>query len=375
MSNNVELLECQYCGCTFEPENRTDLALDVERYMGECICNDCAEDKFDYCASCHSLDYISDMIYDDNCGEYVCESCYDREEFYVSYPAYDRAFFERGSKFRKIAGKDEVVTPSTRYFGAEIELDDDSESVRRTDVIRTLESAFRDREWFKYFYPKGDCSLSNGIEFMTPAMTLKAHYEHYWNEFFRVAMSTGLRGHYTEHAGLHIHINKEAFGDNPSQSDLNQAKLVLLFDVMDEELIRFSRRSLGSLEDYSNFYGVKSSFNRNFENGLSQINYYKNAGQKMRVVNFFHDDTVEVRLFKATGNPETFYAALEFCDLAVDAVTSLDLVLIKDYTFEKLMERAIQKGYTNFIKYVHRRRISGYCNDYSLNGCLSRIPR
>lgn len=363
MSDIVEY-ECWHCGCIISEDEYDVEVYDVyDRY----VCSQCAEEYYAHCSRCEDLLLISHMY--QRGSRYLCDNCADATGYSGSgnEHIYDEEFWRnsRGRVFTKQSLPEEDSV-SARYFGVEVELDDETGDVDTYDVVELLENTFKDRRWFALHYPKGDGSLNNGVEIISQPMTLRFHKQHYWKEIFKLVTQNGLFGHDCRHAGLHIHINNGAFGAEVSERETNQAKLILLFDVLRSDITRFSRRTLDSIDTYAAFYDVSHEFNACMR--------LKRNSCKMRCVNFIHDNTTEIRIFRGTANPETFYASLEFCDILVDIVTKTPFEEIENVTFADFVYLATQKGYIDFLKYTRRRNISPLTTDEGLEALLSSIP-
>ena len=130
-----------------------------------------------------------------------CERCFDEFEDEIEEYGYKPTpiFYGQGK----------------RYFGVELEVD---EGGKDNDNAATLKSIANVHE--ENIYIKSDGSLEDGFEIVSHPMTLEYHAEEMnWKELLREAVSMGYRSHQTSTCGLHVHVNRNAFGDNQAEQE------------------------------------------------------------------------------------------------------------------------------------------------------------
>ena len=67
----------------------------------------------------------------------------------------------------------------------------------------------------------------------------------------------GYTSHQAGTCGLHIHVNRDAFGNTEGLQDVRIARILYFFEKNWEELLKFSRRTQGQLNQWAARYGYK----------------------------------------------------------------------------------------------------------------------
>lgn len=164
------------------------------------LCEQCVDDHYTYCSGCGALVYNDDVYYTDD-NEYdrdypYCDSCYHKYNEKVIHDYYykpDPVFFGDGKL----------------YMGIELEIDDAGEDEEYAGEIYNTANLTTD-----HLYLKHDGSLYNGFELVSHPMTIEYHKNKMpWSSILSRAIHMGYRSHQTDNCGLHIHINRSAFGD------------------------------------------------------------------------------------------------------------------------------------------------------------------
>ena len=126
----------------------------------------------------------------------------------------------------------------------------------------------------------------------------------------------GYRSHQAGTCGLHVHVNRTAFGETTAQQDTCIARVLYFFEKHWEELLKFSRRTPRQLERWAARYGYKDS-------PRDILDHAKKGGGAGRYtcVNLQNDATVEFRMFRGTLKYNTLIATLQlvnqFCSVAI----------------------------------------------------------
>ena len=318
---------CTHCN---QPRPQTEL-VEID---GEYLCPDCLEAETLVCARC------GDRIWqDNNAGDEqtpLCQRCYDR--FYTSCESCGRvilqgdAYFEdeddtdpfcwecycRAQQNKQIHEYSYKPAPifygeGERYFGVELELDHGGEDSGNACAI--MGRANLDRE---LIYCKHDGSLDSGFEIVTHPMTLDFHQTAMpWLDVLDEAVGLGYRSHQARTCGLHIHVNRTAFGDTEIQQELAIARVLYLVEKFWDELLKFSRRTQSQLDRWAARYGYK-------EHPMQILDRAKERYGRGRyfAVNLLNRNTIEFRLFRGTLKYNTLIATLQLvnkiCEVAVN---------------------------------------------------------
>ena len=266
------------------------------------LCERCFDRYYTSCERCGRVISLDEACYCDDDDDYpYCHSC--RDEI-VSREIIHNYYYKPTPIFY---GED------SRYFGVELEIDGAGESSNNAEQI--LDAVHRN--CLELIYCKHDGSLDDGFEIVTHPMTLDFHlHEMPWESVCREAVSLGYYSHQAKTCGLHIHVNRTAFGETEYEQDSCIARILYFFEKHWEELLKFSRRTERQLERWAARYGYK-------ENPTDILEHAKKgySAGRYTCVNLCNTDTVEFRIFRGTLKVNTIIATLQMvnriCDLAI----------------------------------------------------------
>jgi len=307
---------------------------DAHEGNGELWCGRCHEQSFRECSSCSESVHVNDAIRLQIRGRTrsYCETCandFDRCRQCDAIVTDEGCQCAGGGaiihpynwrptvKFFCQPHEMKVPVAQRLHFGFELEM----ESGRRSDQPALLERL--KTEW-SYF--KADGSLSNGFEWVTHPFTWAWFGEHRADieERLRAASSAGYRSYNTTTCGLHVHMSKSAF------TSFHLFKFMALVYQNDEFTTLLSQRvSEGEFnqEPYLHKYASLSAENLNTKNLIRKARRRSRnpTGEKYVAVNVMPPHTVELRFFRGTLHPPSFFKALEYARAAYDfsAVTAV----------------------------------------------------
>ena len=129
------------------------------------------------------------------------------------------------------------------------------------------------------------------------------------------AISLGYRSHQTSTCGLHIHVNRDCFGEDRDTQDEVISRILYFVEHHWNEMLKFSRRSEYSMNRWAARYGFEKT-------GREILDKAKKGNNgRYAAVNLMNWATIEFRLFRGTLKYNTLIAALELvnaiCDLAI----------------------------------------------------------
>ncbi len=131
----------------------------------------------------------------------------------------------------------------------------------------------------------------------------------------RHAVFLGYRSHQTSTCGLHIHVNRDSFGDDRDEQDEVISRILYFVEHHWNEMLKFSRRSEYAMNRWAARYGYENSPKAIMDKAK------KNYGRYV-AVNLCNYTTIEFRLFRGTLKYNTFIATLELvariCDTAYE---------------------------------------------------------
>ena len=355
---------CCHCGHTHSLSER--ILVDDDE-----LCEACADEETVICAHCGERIYRDDNAGDDNMP--LCQSCYDRH--YTSCEHCGRiihqydAYYEDGDEdtplcydchtrlSREKAIHDYYYKPvpifrgdGPRYFGVELEIDaggEDDESAQQVMEIANGNGV-------ENLYCKHDGSLDDGFELVTHPMTLDYHMKKMpWARILQEAVSLGYTSHQAGTCGLHVHVNRNAFGDTEEAQDAVIARILYFFEKNWEELLKFSRRTQRQLEHWAARYGYK-------EQPKELLDHAKKGGHGGRYscVNLQNTDTIEFRIFRGTLKCNTLIATLQLLDRICDVALFMSDDDLKAMSWTTFVAGCTQP---ELVQYLKERRL--YVNE------------
>ncbi len=320
-----------YCSCC-------DRRIWTDDNMGtdaQPLCQDCFDDHFERCTACNALIRRGDAFFRGD--DPYCETCYhsvcDRDAIHDYYYKPTPIFYGDGN----------------RFFGVELEIDgagEDSDNAAEILHIANAEHPLA--------YCKHDGSLDEGFEIVTHPMTLDFHLRSIpWEQIVEEAKKLGYTSHQAGTCGLHVHVNRAAFGNSESAQDAAIARTLFFFEKFWDELLKFSRRTQHQLDQWAARYGYKDQPQEILDHAKSG----RHAG-RYTAVNLTNADTVEFRMFRGTLKYNTLIATLELLDCIIDAA-----IYLTDNDLKAMSWSSFVLGCTQpeLVQYLKERRL--YVNE------------
>lgn len=159
-----------------------------------------------------------------------------------------------------------------------------------------------------------DGSLHNGFECITNITSL-GYLEDHYNDLvsvFKTTIERGYRSNNTSNCGLHVHVNRHAFGDTESAQDDTIEKVVFLVEAFRKEIMRFSRRGSNS---YCSFRTNEYEWNSlsDLESKKKLVKEKAHDRDRYLNINVCNNHTVEFRMFRGTLKFDTVLLSVVFC--------------------------------------------------------------
>ena len=321
---------CDNCGDRIWRNNS-----EGDRYVTLCI--SCFENQYTVCEECGRLVHNDEAFSVEDSDYYYCQDCYNRLKNRAIKSYYykpDPIFYGSGSL----------------YMGVELEIDkggeDNSNAEKLLDIANRVEEKI---------YCKHDGSLHDGFEMVSHPMTLEYHKnEMNWKEIFDKAIEMDYRSHNTSTCGLHIHVNRSAFGDSFYEQEEKIARVVHFVELHWNEFLKFSRRTEDSMNHWASRYGIMTTAKETYDNAKK-----KHTGRYV-AVNLENVNTIEFRLFRGSLRYETFISVLqlvyEICRFAI---------MLSDKELENMswseFVLKIDKNKTELIEYLKSKQL--YVNE------------
>ena len=317
--SNKNAIYCAHCGELIENE-------DFEEFDGEIWCDACLSENTVTCDRCGERIIYEDAVQDDDIT--LCESCFDNYYhrceccgriirdgdvyWHNDYPYCEHCIDSFTDEIAEYSYKPDPIFhgDGPRFFGVELEIDHGGKDDESARIFKEIANA--DGE---HLYIKSDGSLDDGMEIVTHPMSLEYHKNFCWEELMKKAISMGYRSHQTSTCGLHIHVNRDCFGNNRDQQDIVISRILYFVEHHWNEMLRFSRRSEYSMNRWAARYGFEKT-------GREILDKAKKGNNgRYAAVNLMNYATIEFRLFRGTLKYNTLIAALELvneiCDLAI----------------------------------------------------------
>lgn len=293
---HTETLRCQRCGERIWNEDNAGNSSLI-------LCQTCYDRFYTSCEDCGRPILYDDAYYDSEDEDEYEPRCYHCHCQHTDNRVIHDYYYKPSVRFFHTHKE----TSPTRFFGLELEIDcagEDEPSARRLIGIANATA--------DHLYIKHDGSLDNGMELVSHAMT-RAYHETVmpWKEILSTAKEMGYRSHQATTCGLHVHVNRTAFGESAEEQDEAVARVLYFFEKHWEELLKFSRRTPKQLQKWADRYGYK-------EHPKEILDRAKGNGERYSCVNLTNSDTVEFRMFRGTLKLNTLIATLQLLDRICD---------------------------------------------------------
>lgn len=344
---------CVECGEHILPEGLVDTGCD-----GDPLCKCCAGCSFSWnrCEDCD--EYHNDCVEIDD--EWYCQDCAENHSHYGCNDSENSEYVNNYSykpcpKFHSVV---EESDNSALYMGVELEIDSDDAD---TDAIECAEDLHDIDYNTDFYYLKHDGSLNKpGIEIVTHPCTLAYHMARFpWEVIVGTARSNGYSSHDIGTCGLHVHVNRDALGDDSDAQDLTIAKIVIMMDKLWDYLVKFSRRNYDQLH-WARKMDASINEMDTEEEAVEKTKAAASAGMTTRderyhALNLQNMNTIEFRLFRGTLKLNTIMATLQF----VDGMCRYAMAhTVKECLATSWMDLANSIDYAEFQQYLRERDLT-----------------
>lgn len=357
-----EMRACSICGSLHPVEVLTE-------FDDSYLCESCLQTETVRCQRCGERIWVDDDAGDNDTS--LCQSCYDRyytsctdcgrvihndDAYYEDEEDYDARCYSchcRHTEHRVIHDyyyKPEPIFygDGNRYFGVELEVDDAGELNANAAKIVDIANCGEER-----IYCKHDGSLNEGFEIVTHPMTLDYHLKEMpWAAILNKAREMGYLSHQAGTCGLHIHVNRSAFGETEAEQEEVIARILYFFEKHWEELLKFSRRTHKQLKQWADRYGLK-------EHPKEILDDAKGNRERYTCVNLTNTDTIEFRVFRGTLKLNTLIATLQILDRICDVALYFTDEEIKNLSWTSFAVRCSHMP--ELVQYLKERRL--YVNE------------
>ena len=357
-----EMRICSVCGKLHPVSELTE-------FDDTLICGACLQTETIRCQRCGERIWADDNAGDDDTP--LCQGCFDRyyttcedcgrvilqdDAYYVSDDDYEARCYSCHCRRRDnqyihdYYYKPEPIFfgESSRYFGVELEIDGAGESEHNAQTLCKIANRHGEMVYIKH-----DGSLDDGMELVTHPMTMEYHLKEMpWCEVLTKAKELGYLSHKAGTCGLHIHVNRSAFGETEAEQDECIARVLYFFEKHWEELLKFSRRTRNQLERWAARYGLK-------EHPKDILDHAKGDLERYSCVNLCNTATNEIRLLRGSLVYNTVLAAIELVDRICDVALYLSDEEIKAMSWTTFVSGC--SHLPELVQYLKERRL--YVNE------------
>ena len=352
--------ETRYCDCC-----GSELEEDEGVWVNdELVCQDCFDENYVVCDQCDDAVWHDDAVEDGNTT--LCQSCFDayysrceccgtilhhnfinwRHELPYCEPCFDDFVDE----IEQYSYKPEPIFygEGTLFMGVELEVDEGGKDDDNAGTLKSIANANDE-----HIYIKSDGSLEDGFEIVSHPMSLKYHMEEMdWESVLKEAVDMRYRSHQTSTCGLHIHVNRNAFGDNQAEQEEVIAKILFFIEKHWAEMFKFSRRTEYNMNRWSSRYGLEKTGKEILEKAKGS---YTSRYVAVNLKNYY---TIEFRLFRGTLKYNTFIATLQMVQKICDVAISMSQEDLENLSWSEFVSNIEEK---ELIQYLKERRL--YVNE------------
>lgn len=346
-----EFFICSHCDKAFCWDDAIECNSDGEDY-----CEDCADLILTKCERCgkyylsDDISYLedSDYLYCEDCIRYIsyyyCEHCgrrfrysgsgeFDRyDDWYCDaciedgYGNFSSGLIGAYHDFKCDSDALEFMGEEKRqdspFMGFELEVDGEGDESKAANYI--------DSHFGNFFHMEEDGSLDSGFEIISQPASLEYHMSRMsdYSNMFKELVGCGYTSHNSGTCGLHVHIDREYFG---SKLDSSIAKMLYIFEKHWDNLVRFSRRTRGQVDDWCGRYNDKPT---TVVKGTKRRGYYIS---RYHAVNLTNDNTIEIRLWRGTLRNESFEATLKLTARIAKLCKEKTAIELRKMNFEQII--------------------------------------
>ena len=348
---------CSHCGQDFAPEQ-------LIPFQDELLCPACLDEQTTVCSCCGERIYKTDNSGTDTIP--LCEDCYDnhyercthcgalihrRDTYYRGDDpyCYDCYHTLPAQGINDYYFKPEPIFYGTgkRYFGVELEVDEGGKNGDNADTLLGIGNRVAE-----HIYIKSDGSLNDGMEIVTHPMSLRYHKDKMpWVDIMRSAIRMDYRSHKTSTCGLHVHVNRTAFGSTREAQDECISRVLYFVEHHWLELLKFSRRTEYQMNRWAARYGYKNSPKEILEDAK------KGCNGRYACVNITNYHTIEFRMFRGTLKYNTLIATLELVDKICELATNLTDSELKSVSWSDFVGSLDDSTDPELITYLKERQL------------------
>lgn len=301
---------------------------------GDVFCGSCYAENYISCAGCDCEVHNDNSRYNeyDGCG--YCESCFPSslDEYLNAYDYKPEYKYYRGiNEFRNT-----IKNPHNLYFGIELEIE-----LMENDISNVIDGLP------DFVYAKEDNSLDDGFEIVSHPTTYQWLCENsrQWLNILDIRMD-GYRSYNTTTCGMHIHLSKNYFGT------LHLYKFLKFFYENPDFILMISQRDKCTFNRWASLKPIKDYCQKNPESIYYKAKYKSGNYERHCAINLQNKYTIEIRIFRGTLNPRSFWKNIEFLQALVEftAKTNIQDICVRLFNVYVFKNR---QRFVNLHNWLH----------------------
>jgi hypothetical protein len=269
------------------------------------VCRDCFREKYTSCKRC-GTSMLKHRAFRNEKDNPFCIRCYLIPMGILNDYSFRPASF---SFFTTNRDKKELL-----FFGIELEIEA-KENVSGDEFITTI------NQMPHFTYPVHDGSIEYGFEVVGQPATYNWLLDNktQWEDILSLRKK-GWRSFETDTCGMHIHLSKNAF------HNFHLYKFIKFFYSHPKFILQVSQRERKTLTRWA-------STQKGSDRKIVYKAKEKGGRNKYTAVNLQNRQTIEVRIFRGTLNPKSFWKNIEFTKAMFDFTndTSAENLGISDF--------------------------------------------
>ena len=286
--------ECDCCHDLTDENDMHDIC--VYGVGWQTICTSCLEERYYQCCNCGDWCSEDDVEYHN--GDYYCPNCAPSSYLSDYHHTDAETFLHTGNDSNQ------------PYLGVELEME-----YPTSDLRANAAEAIRCNIFYGACYDcKEDSSLGDyGMEVVTQPATPAYHMSGYNDVMLAAGKEYGATSHDNGNCGLHVHIDRDYFTETGIQYACDRVGYIMdtIFSNNEGQIVNFTRRRYSQLNHWAQLMNMSvCKSERTLDYKLSE--YRSSKYMRYQAVNMENCDTIELRIFRGTLNPTTYYATLEF---------------------------------------------------------------
>ena len=307
--DHKDFVVCEHCG-KLVPEDEVH-----ETSEGWMVCTDCKNEHYVNCDGCGYLILMDDAH--NSHGRYYCDSCYKDSYRVMDY----HDFNSRKYKPRRINDND---ADERMLFGVELECDYGKLKIYNYD-------RWLDDDNLIHFESDGSLS-DDGVECITMPCSLRFHQECMrWRNLCYLLKDDGFSSHDTSCCGLHVHM---------SRSELTPIQIIKMDVFLNRGYDFWS-----NIGRRSGIYGGHYDVQKKADKYKGEYDNWCSHNDRYQPLNTTNENTVEVRIFRGSLNPETILGTIELLHALPSFLDTIPITKVYDTV----------NNTKKYIRYVYER--------------------